>query len=215
MSLILNLETSTNNCSVSIANKGKCLIMIEEYLDPPIHSDKLHLFIQYAIDISKICISQLKSICISKGPGSSYTSLRIGMSAAKGLCNSLDIPLLSLDSLTIMCHKINNIKSEFLIPIICTKSNYFYTSIFNKFKKRITPIYKKKNDCMINFFKDFMKNKHQAYYFGYNINSLSVINSLHYIPYIFFPSSMEMSILSYIQFCNNKFENITKLIPYY
>ncbi|WP_185882466.1 tRNA (adenosine(37)-N6)-threonylcarbamoyltransferase complex dimerization subunit type 1 TsaB [Blattabacterium cuenoti] len=215
MSLILNLETSTNNCSISIANKGKCLIMIEEYLDPPIHSDKLHLFIQYAIDISKICIHQLKSICISTGPGL-YTSLRIGMSAAKGLCNSLDIPLLSLDSLTIMCHKINNIKSEFLIPIICQKSNYCYTSIFNKLKKRITPIYKNKNDCMINFFKNFMKKKNKAYYFGYNINC--IINSLHYMPYIpymIYPSSMEMSNLSYIQFCNKKFENITKLIPFY
>ncbi|WP_185862190.1 tRNA (adenosine(37)-N6)-threonylcarbamoyltransferase complex dimerization subunit type 1 TsaB [Blattabacterium cuenoti] len=211
MSLILNLETSTKNCSISIAKNGICLTSIEECSEQYFHSEKLHMFIQYATKIAKISLHDLKSICVSKGPGS-YTSLRIGVAAAKGLCYSLDIPLLSVDSLTVMVQKIN-IKNGFLIPMIHAKSDLFYTSLFNESKERLSSIFIKKiND---NFFK--IKNK-EVFFFS-NIDFLEkklfFFRKKNRFFSKIFPSAMDMSLISYKKFCKKKFNNIEKFIPFY
>ncbi|WP_185869671.1 tRNA (adenosine(37)-N6)-threonylcarbamoyltransferase complex dimerization subunit type 1 TsaB [Blattabacterium cuenoti] len=218
MSLILNLETSTKNCSISIAENGKCLSYIEELSDQYFHSEKLHTFIQYVINISNINIRNIQSVCVSEGPGS-YTSLRIGSSAAKGLCYSLGIPLLSIDSLTIMIQKIN-IKSDFFIPIIHTKSDLFYVSLFNESKKRLSSIksvkmfskkflkkIKNKKVCFIANI-EFFEFLHKTLY-GKNFN---IKNEFFYKKY---PSAMDMSLISYEKFCKKKFHNIDKFIPFY
>ncbi|WP_185873900.1 tRNA (adenosine(37)-N6)-threonylcarbamoyltransferase complex dimerization subunit type 1 TsaB [Blattabacterium cuenoti] len=214
MSLILNIETSTKNCSISIAKNGTCLIFIEEHSEENIHSKKLHTFIQNAIKISKINIKDLKSICVNKGPGA-YTSLRIGVAAAKGLCYSLGIPLISLDSLTIMIHKIN-VKDGFLNPMIHAKLDLFYTSLFNSSKIMLTPIsIKKFNNNYFNNITSITKNQ-KVYYFGdidFPVKNL-LIDNFYFISHIY-PSSMEMSLLSYIKFCDKKFNKIENFIPFY
>ncbi|WP_185876892.1 tRNA (adenosine(37)-N6)-threonylcarbamoyltransferase complex dimerization subunit type 1 TsaB [Blattabacterium cuenoti] len=219
MSLILNLETSTKNCSVSFAENGICITLLEECYKQYNHSEKLHTFIEYAAEISKINLKDLKSICISKGPGS-YTSLRIGSSSAKGLCYTLGIPLLSLDSLTIMTYNYKvNIEKGFLIPIIYAKSDLFYTSLFNESKKRLSSIcVKKVNDS---FFTDFTKNE-KVYFIGdVDIfkNILFSDKKRIFSKKRFFikinPSAMDMSFISYLKFCNNEFNNIEKFIPFY
>ncbi|WP_185866076.1 tRNA (adenosine(37)-N6)-threonylcarbamoyltransferase complex dimerization subunit type 1 TsaB [Blattabacterium cuenoti] len=210
MSLILNLETSTKNCSVSIAKNGICLISVEECSEQHFHSEKLHTFIQYATEISKIRLKDLKSVCVSKGPGS-YTSLRIGLSAAKGLCFSLGIPLLSVDTLTIMSHKIN-IKSGFLIPMIHAKSDLFYTSLFNKSKKRLSSIFRKKISDI--FFTCLTKNE-KVYFIGDTdlIDQKLFSNNSFFIKV--YPSAMNMSFISYVKFCDREFNDIEKFIPFY
>ncbi|WP_185860776.1 tRNA (adenosine(37)-N6)-threonylcarbamoyltransferase complex dimerization subunit type 1 TsaB [Blattabacterium cuenoti] len=214
MSLILNLETSTKNCSVSIANNGRCITSVEEYSEIYSHSEKLHAFIQYAISISGIHINDLNSICVNKGPGS-YTSLRIGASTARGLCYTLKIPLLSVDTLTVMSYKIN-IKKGFLIPMIHVKSNFFYTSLFNESKERLNPIIIKKLDD--NFLKSFLKSKNKKVYFIGNIPSIinhklifSENNEFIYKK----PSAMDMSFISYKKFCEKKFNDVEKFVPFY
>ncbi|QIK16387.1 tRNA (adenosine(37)-N6)-threonylcarbamoyltransferase complex dimerization subunit type 1 TsaB [Blattabacterium sp. DPU] len=210
MSFILNLETSTKNCSVSIAKNGICLTSVEECSDEYSHSEKLHTFIRYAINISGIHIKDLKSICVSKGPGS-YTSLRIGASTARGLCYALDIPLLSVDTLTAMIYKIN-IKKGFLIPMIHAKSDFFYTSLFNESKKKLNPIIIKKLDD--DFFKYFLKDK-KAYFIG----NLPIKNRKFFLEKNEFlykiPSAIDMSYISYKKFCEKKFNDIEKFVPFY
>ncbi|WP_185851630.1 tRNA (adenosine(37)-N6)-threonylcarbamoyltransferase complex dimerization subunit type 1 TsaB [Blattabacterium cuenoti] len=211
MSLILNLETSTKNCSVSIAKNGVCLMSIEENSNEFLHSEKLHTFIQNAIQISKIDLSHLESICVSKGPGS-YTSLRIGISAAKGLCCALGIPLLSLDSLTILSQKIN-IQNGFLIPMIHAKSDLVYTSLFNHSKKMLYPIsIKKLGD---NFFKSFPK-KNKVYFFGnVDFSEKKIFSENFRFIFRMSPSAIEMSFLSYVKFCNKEFNKIETFRPFY
>ncbi|WP_185853395.1 tRNA (adenosine(37)-N6)-threonylcarbamoyltransferase complex dimerization subunit type 1 TsaB [Blattabacterium cuenoti] len=210
MSLILNLETSTKNCSVSIAENGICIISVEECFEQYSHSEKLHTFIRYATEISKIRLKDLKSVCVSKGPGS-YTSLRIGVSAAKGLCSSLGIPLLSVDTLTVMSQKIN-IKSGFLIPMIHAKSDLFYTSLFNKSKKRLSSIFRKK--IHDDFFTCLTKNE-KVYFIG----DIDLIDQKLFYNNRFFtkvyPSAIDMSFISYIKFCGSEFDDIEKFIPFY
>ncbi|WP_185869099.1 tRNA (adenosine(37)-N6)-threonylcarbamoyltransferase complex dimerization subunit type 1 TsaB [Blattabacterium cuenoti] len=210
MSLILNLETSTKNCSVSIAKNGLCLVSIEEYSKEYFHSEKLHTFIKYATEISKIHLKDLKSVCVSKGPGS-YTALRIGSSSAKGLCYSLGIPLLSMDSLTILSQKIN-VKSGFLIPMIQAKSDLFYTSLFNESKKRLYPIsIKKIHD---DFFTRFTKNQ-KVHFIGNVDFSVEKLISKKNFFFKAYPSAIDMSFISYVKFCDKKFDDIEKFVPFY
>ena len=86
--LILNIETSTSNCSVSLS-KGKNLIdLIEIDNSSYSHSENLHTFIYQILNSNKFSSEDLGCVSVSRGPGS-YTGLRIGVSAAKGLCLSL------------------------------------------------------------------------------------------------------------------------------
>jgi len=94
MALILNLETATTNCSVSLAKAGKTIAIKEHDTPSYSHSEQLHVFIEEVLKEAYISLSDIDAIAVSKGPGS-YTGLRIGVSAAKGLCFSLGIPLIS------------------------------------------------------------------------------------------------------------------------
>lgn len=101
MSYILNLETSTHNCSVAIAREGDLVSLAEEHSPQYIHSEKLHLFIERALREAHIGPEQLAAVAVGRGPGS-YTGLRIGVAAAKGFCYALGIPLLAADGLQLM-----------------------------------------------------------------------------------------------------------------
>ena len=110
MSYILNIESSTTNCSVSLANNGE-LISIRELNEKNYsHSTKLHSFIEEVLKNSNITVNKLSAIAVSSGPGS-YTGLRIGVSAAKGLCYALQIPLISVPTLKVLARQLN-IKRE-------------------------------------------------------------------------------------------------------
>lgn len=113
MSVILNLETATTNCSVSLSQVGKLLAFKEHNAPNYSHSEQLHVFIEDVLKDAGVGLPDLDAIAVSKGPGS-YTGLRIGVSAAKGLCFSLDVPLVSISTLQSMAHQVNPSKSEYL-----------------------------------------------------------------------------------------------------
>ena len=83
MGLILNIETATKNCSVSISRDDKVIALKELNEGKFSHAEKLHSFIQDVVKEVGVEINDLDAIAIGKGPGS-YTGLRIGVSAAKG-----------------------------------------------------------------------------------------------------------------------------------
>ena len=101
MSYILNIETSTTNCSVSLSLDGNLVDIIEEDSSNYSHSENLHVFISKLLSSNKIKFEELSAVAVSRGPGS-YTGLRIGVSAAKGICYGVDIPLISISSLKIL-----------------------------------------------------------------------------------------------------------------
>ena len=99
MAYILHLETSTKQCSVALAHKGELLASRILLNDSFSHSEKLHLFISEVLQEAKLKSADLDAVAVSKGPGS-YTGLRIGGSVAKGICYSMQIPLIGIDALT-------------------------------------------------------------------------------------------------------------------
>ena len=101
MSCILNIETSTNVCSVAISEDGKC-IYEETDSEGPNHAVKLGVFVDEALSFIDSHAIPLDAVAVSSGPGS-YTGLRIGTSMAKGICYGLNIPLLSVPTLELLC----------------------------------------------------------------------------------------------------------------
>lgn len=96
MSLILNIESATDICSINISRDGE--IVAEREIVGNSHAEKMTLLIQECLEIGKLKMRDLDAVAISNGPGS-YTSLRIGASTAKGICYALDIPLIAVDTL--------------------------------------------------------------------------------------------------------------------
>ncbi len=83
--MILCIETATKNCSVALVSKGVCIAHRSQFSDKYIHGERLHGFIKEIMDEANLSFEELSGVCVGKGPGS-YTGLRIGVSAAKGIC---------------------------------------------------------------------------------------------------------------------------------
>ena len=130
MAIILNLETATTNCSVSISKGDQIIALKENNAENYSHSEQLHVFIKEALHGASLSFSDLDAIAISKGPGS-YTGLRIGVSATKGLCFSLDIPLISIPTLESMAHQVKLTEGELVIPVLDARRMEVYSCVYN------------------------------------------------------------------------------------
>lgn len=100
MALILCLETATSVCSVALMQAGKALA-VREVQEGFRHAEQLPDFIREICLEAGVVLNQLDAVAVSGGPGS-YTGLRIGVSMAKGICWSLDKPLIAIPTLTSM-----------------------------------------------------------------------------------------------------------------
>lgn len=137
MALILSIETSTNVCSVAIAKDGQ-LLCFRELDSKNSHAEVLNGYIEEVLAESKSTLSDLSAVAVSEGPGS-YTGLRIGVSTAKGLCYSLDIPLININTLqSLAFHTSKNIDNKLLekenilfCPMIDARRMEAYTAHFN------------------------------------------------------------------------------------
>lgn len=129
MSFILNIETATKNCSVSIAKNGATIVCKEIAEEGYSHAEKLHVFIEEVITEAGISVQDLAAVAVSQGPGS-YTGLRIGVSAAKGLCFALNLPLIAIDTLQTLASQAN-VSDGKIIPMIDARRMEVYSEIFN------------------------------------------------------------------------------------
>jgi tRNA threonylcarbamoyladenosine biosynthesis protein TsaB len=98
---ILCIESSTTVCSVAIGNETG-LLTHKEVNDGYTHAENLHVFIDEVIKQSGLSRKDIHAVAVGKGPGS-YTGLRIGVSAAKGIAYALNIPLFSMNTLLDLC----------------------------------------------------------------------------------------------------------------
>ncbi|NOR75449.1 MAG: tRNA (adenosine(37)-N6)-threonylcarbamoyltransferase complex dimerization subunit type 1 TsaB [Draconibacterium sp.] len=140
MALILNIETSTEVCSVTISENGK-LLYIKETLEGLSHSELLTVFIEELFAENNLSLNELDAVAVSKGPGS-YTGLRIGVSVAKGLCYGLEIPLIAVNSLETMGTNaaLNSPENALFCPMIDARRMEVYTALYNKKGEEIKPV---------------------------------------------------------------------------
>ncbi|MAU54376.1 MAG: tRNA (adenosine(37)-N6)-threonylcarbamoyltransferase complex dimerization subunit type 1 TsaB [Flavobacteriales bacterium] len=214
MSFILNIESSSTNCSVSLTKNGDLISIKENNDEKYSHSTKLHSFINEVISDSKITINELSAIAVSKGPGS-YTGLRIGVAAAKGLCFSLDIPLISVSTLLILSKQIK-ISSGLILPVLDARRNEVYSAIYDANYKLV----KKESPKLIDSksFENF-SNDNQLYFIGSGQQKCRELiksnNNLIFHNNESLPSSKEMADISYQKFISSDFEDLAYFEPAY
>lgn len=129
MALILCLETATTNCSVALSKNGVLVALKEDNSANYSHAEKLHVFIEELLKENSIGVSDLDAIAVSKGPGS-YTGLRIGVSTAKGLCFSLDLPLIAIPTLTSLAAQVK-LEDGMIVPMLDARRMEVYSVILN------------------------------------------------------------------------------------
>lgn len=127
---ILHLETSSRNCSVSISNGNKLISTCEEISESLNQSEKLHRFVQWALEGASLELKDLDVISLGKGPGS-YTGLRIGASAAKGFCFGLEIPLVASESIATLASPFIGKGYDLIIPLIDARRLEVYTAVYD------------------------------------------------------------------------------------
>ena len=211
MAYILNIETATKNCSVTIANEGKTVVCVEVAEEGYSHAEKLHLFFEEALQKAGITFQDLKAVAVSQGPGS-YTGLRIGVSAAKGLCYSLNIPLIAVDTLEALARKIT-IENGIIVPMIDARRMEVFTAFFDKnySKTRET----KAEIIDENTYSELMETVHLVGDGAMKCKDVLRSEKFVYHDEIIFPSSSEMSLISFEKYQKSDFVDVAYFEPFY
>jgi tRNA threonylcarbamoyladenosine biosynthesis protein TsaB len=133
MSIILNIETATEICSVSLSENGKLIALKEDHQGQN-HAKLLTVFIDDLFKESNISIKKLAAVAISMGPGS-YTGLRIGVSAAKGIAYAANIPLIAVNTLQALAYGVSRENlygpESWICPMIDARRMEVYTAFFD------------------------------------------------------------------------------------
>jgi len=141
MATILNIETATAVCSVTLSRDGK-IIGVQESAEPNVHAERLVVFINTLMEQAALPYSALDAIAVGTGPGS-YTGLRIGTSTAKGLCYALDKPLIAIPTLKAMAlaaaEKLQQ-KDIYYCAMIDARRLEVYTAVYDFEGKEIIPV---------------------------------------------------------------------------
>jgi len=211
-SLILNIETTTKNCSVSLSKNGELIALKELNEGGYSHAENLHPFIELVLQESNHDYKDLSAIAVSKGPGS-YTGLRIGVSAAKGLCFALDKPLIATDTLKALAMSIK-VNEGVIIPVLDARRMEVYQAIFdsdyNSLETTSAQVIEEGSY-------DNYLSKGKVTFVGDAVEKLQSIIKHPNATFIDnkLPSAKEMLILSYQKFQNKDFEDVAYFEPYY
>lgn len=212
MALILNIETATTNCSVSISKDGKTVFLKEDNNKNYSHAESLHLFIDAVLKESNTTLADIDAIAVSKGPGS-YTGLRIGVSAAKGLCFALNKPLISVPTLQALAHQVK-VENGFVVSMLDARRMEVYSSIFDSHYNQIRDTEAEILDE--NSFIEYLENS-KVYFIGNGVEKTKEILAHPNAVFIEdkLPSANEMGLLAYNKYKISDFEDVAYFEPYY
>lgn len=211
MSLILNIETSTKNCSVSIAKDGQTIVCSELADEGYSHAEKLHVFIEEVIAKAAISVQDLAAIAVSQGPGS-YTGLRIGVSAAKGLCYALNIPLIAVDTLQTLASQAQVTDGK-IIPMLDARRMEVYSAVFNPDLTIDRAI--KAEIIDENSFQEY---NDKLYFVGDSTDKCKAVltkDNFVFLEEIKYPSAHAMSKISYDKYQKSDTVDVAYFEPYY
>ncbi|CAI8311133.1 MAG: tRNA threonylcarbamoyladenosine biosynthesis protein TsaB [uncultured Bacteroidota bacterium] len=214
MAYILHLETSTKQCSVALAHKGELLASRILLNDSFSHSEKLHLFISEVLQEAKLKSADLDAVAVSKGPGS-YTGLRIGVAAAKGLCFGLDIPLIALNALEILVQASTEQNTDYIIPMMDARRMEVYTAVFDSRRNWVedTSALVLSRDS----FKELLKDQ-KVLVLGDGAQKFKELNpeiNAVFPSEIFYPKAVDMTPLAWEKFNSQAFESLAYFEPFY
>ncbi|MES2567909.1 MAG: tRNA (adenosine(37)-N6)-threonylcarbamoyltransferase complex dimerization subunit type 1 TsaB [Bacteroidota bacterium] len=188
MAYLLHIESTSTVCSVAIS-KDTELLSLKELNNGYTHAENLHVFIEEVLNTSNLKASDINAVSVSSGPGS-YTGLRIGFSTAKGLAYALNIPLITIDTLKILCvNALQHIKPDAaLIPLMDARRMEVYCAAYSNSLNELLPVQALVlNEETINIFN---LNK-PLYFFGDGMPKAQEL--LHQLPSTHFLESISAS----------------------
>jgi tRNA threonylcarbamoyladenosine biosynthesis protein TsaB len=215
MARILSIETSSAVCSVAVHENGY-LIGCNEVVVSNSHSEVLTCLIESLLQNLGLRLSQLDAICVGKGPGS-YTGLRIGASTAKGLCYSLDLPLIAIDTLAGIASPVISViedSSALFCPMLDARRMEVYCAIY-RYDGSIV------EDTNPMIFEEGALSEYEKsvlYFFGDGAKKgLEFMN--RYSKAIFIDdinaTARGLGMMAYQYFLNGEFESIPSFEPFY
>lgn len=210
---ILNVETSTKACSVSLNLNGNLISCEDIFGSGFSHSEKLLPFISQTIKKSKIKMSDLSAVAISMGPGS-FTGLRIGVSTAKGICYALGIPLIAVSTLKAMAFGMaKKLKSELYCPMIDARRMEVYSAFYDLENNLVRKI--QADIVNESSYLNFLNN--DVVFFGDGSAKIKEIIKHENATFIsdFHPSASYIGDLSYQKFIVSDFVDLAYFEPYY
>lgn len=134
MSTIIAIETSGKFCSVALIHEGLAEFSRVDETEMN-HARAIGPFVDECVKEARRREWKIDAVAVSMGPGS-YTGLRIGLSMAKGLCFSLNVPLIGVSTLKLIAVKamFRNIDwdgDEILVPMIDARRMEVYTAAYD------------------------------------------------------------------------------------
>src|SRR5690606_25591849 len=202
---ILNIETATTNCSVSLSQDGEILLLKEDYNTSYSHAETLHVYIENLLAEAKLKFSDLDAIAVSKGPGS-YTGLRIGVSAAKGLCFALDKPLIAISTLEILASQVKHIDGV-IVPMLDARRMEMYAAVFDSNYNQLRDI---KAEILNETAFETYLNKGKVYFIGNAVEKSKTVITHPNAVFIEnkLPSANEMASLSFNKYKKSDTEDV-------
>ncbi len=212
MGFILNLETSTKNCSVGVSDRGRLLAIRELNEVGYSHAEKLQPFIEAVLIESKIELKDLDAVAISQGPGS-YTGLRIGTSLAKGLCYALEIPLIATPTLKAQAMQLTAVQGS-IVSVIDARRMEVYQAIFDSDFNELSQV--ESHIIEENSYEALLA-QGPVFFIGDATEKISEIidHPLAIFCHNHWPSAMQMAPLSFEKFQIGDYEDLAYFEPFY
>lgn len=221
MALILNLETSSENCSVALSNNG-VVVGASQNEEKKSHASVLTILIEELLRNNSVSFHQLHAISVSKGPGS-YTGLRIGVSVAKGLCYGTGKPLIGLNTLACMMNGLKIEVPDFdlrfdadtvFCPMLDARRQEVYTAAFDKqgiFLRDTSA------DIIDEYSYQDTLESHPVVFFGSGAEKCKSLIKSHNAVFVdnFQVKASYMATLSEVAFKNKEFEDVAYFEPFY
>ena len=211
MAYILNIETTSKNCSVALAKDGVILTLKETAELGYAHAEKLHVFISDGLQEVQLKWTDLNAVAVSQGPGS-YTGLRIGVSAAKGFCLALDIPLIAIDTMEVLARQVKQ-KEGLIIPLIDARRMEVYATVFDT---DFNVIEATRSEIITAT--SFSEWSDTVYFIGDGVakcQSILTNDSFYFLDTVIFPSAKEMCSLSFEKHKKSDFVSVAYFEPLY
>lgn len=130
MAIILNIDTAVESASISLAKDAESMQLEHNNIQRD-HASWLHVTIDRMMKQQGISLKKLEAIAVTIGPGS-YTGLRVGLSAAKGLCMGLNIPLITVGTLEMMAFAVKDKVEDLSCPMIDARRMEVFMAVFDK-----------------------------------------------------------------------------------
>lgn len=217
MAFLLALETSSTVCSVALYKDDQLLGFSELQIEKS-HSSHITVLTEQLLQNCQVDLEQLAAVAISGGPGS-YTGLRIGSATAKGLCFSLDIPLIEVSTLqAIAAEAIRSTpraEEYYFCPMIDARRMEVYTYMANHNLEEILPVAPMVLD--IGSYADYLSS-HKIIFCGNGATKFKVLAE-HQLNTLFLdniqPKASIIGRLALPKLAKKEFQNIAYYEPFY